>query len=562
MQEGGRAQIDVPRIRAMHSTICSCLFLCVGGAQHKDKPKLLFLTGARLRERVDALDTMSTASRWRDIRAGGYVWRVADEIHDSVEWLLAPERFVGNDANLLKAPVPGSGSRVVRIPVPEGDLVLKEFRPTNTKELLKVFVRGPRAMRSLRSALVLEQQRIAAVRPVAAGYRAGQPWHSFLVTRAISPLTMLREYARRSAEQRRHAIQSLAEIMGRLHASNLLHGDAHQANFVVQSAATPVVIMVDVDGIRACGNISLEMAARDIARLLDYTEPTPREAMRFAVMYCRIRQNAITPRILLSAMEQAYRNRARSGRPVLDTLMIGGLKWTIRKASQAEVFPTCATVEQRLKETEQFLKNSRNVTVARAVGASGRGLIIRRMSYGKLRHRLKDFFRQSRARRAFFRGLLLEQADVPTPRMLAVAEVRRFRWPVAAYTISEEVPRAQMLWAWVRGGCKDSRKVVTRLADAIARLHNRGFVHRDLKASNVLLDEHLMPWLIDMDGVRSVGEVSIREAVRDLVILAGVLKNDPGQLRWLGLRFLKRYAGQRRLSEADAAILWQQWPAK
>jgi hypothetical protein len=59
-----------------------------------------------------------------------------------------------------------------------------------------------------------------------------------------------------------------------------------------------------------------------------------------------------------------------------------------------------------------------------------------------------------------------------------------------------------------------------------------------------------------------VGEVSIREAVRDLVILAGVLKNDPGQLRWLGLRFLKRYAGQRRLSEADAAILWQQWPAK
>jgi tRNA A-37 threonylcarbamoyl transferase component Bud32 len=142
--------------------------------------------------------------------------------------------------------------------------------------------------------------------------------------------------------------------------------------------------------------------------------------------------------------------------------------------------------------------------------------------------------------------LQLEQAGVPTPRMLAVAEVRKFRWPLAAYLISDEVPNAQTLAGWARGGCREARRVTERLATAIARMHERGFIHRDLKATNVLLDDDLDPRLIDMDGVRFVRKVSMRQVARDFAVLARVVNKRP-QLSRAALRFLVCYCRERGL---------------
>ena len=165
---------------------------------------------------------------------------------------------------------------------------------------------------------------------------------------------------------------------------------------------------------------------------------------------------------------------------------LGGSPWCIRQAALKQVEDICGDVEAALSKAVRVYKNSRNVTAAAVVSASGRRLVVRRMNYGKWVHRFKDMFRPSRARRAFVRGLRLEQAGVPTPQMLAVAEVRRLRWPVAAYLICDEVAGAQTLAGIARGGNCCPRQVVEGLASVLARVHDSGFIHRDLKPDNLL----------------------------------------------------------------------------
>lgn len=212
----------------------------------------------------------------------------------------------------------------------------------------------------------------------------------------------------------------------------------------------------------------------------------------------------------------------------------GGLVWLAR-----ESLPVMENPEAFLNENASFIKNSRVATIARVPP----NLILRRLNYGKLIHRLRDCFRPARTIRALIASTWLEEAGVRTPRALAAAEVRFLRWPRTAYLITEEVPGAWTLAALF----ESKRNVPQGIADLIAHLHNSGLSHRDLKWTNILLDEQLTPWLIDLDGVRRLGHVPDGRAQADLWTLARCFKAYPVTLKWNGSRFLYRYCALRKL---------------
>ena len=212
----------------------------------------------------------------------------------------------------------------------------------------------------------------------------------------------------------------------------------------------------------------------------------------------------------------------------------GKLVWLARESLPVMEYP-----ETPLRDDWRHIKSSRVVTIARV----SPNLILRRLNYGKFIHRLRDVFRPSRAIRALIASTWLEQAGIRTPRALGAAEVRILRWPKKAYLITEEVPNARTLASLFAS----KHKVPPGIADMVAHLHNSGLSDRDLKWTNILLDEKLSPWLIDLDGVRRMPHVPDARAREDLLTLARCFIPYPIALKWSGGRFLYRYCALRKL---------------
>ena len=204
-----------------------------------------------------------------------------------------------------------------------------------------------------------------------------------------------------------------------------------------------------------------------------------------------------------------------------------------------ESLPAMHDPEGYLRDASRFIKSSRVVTIARVPP----NLILRRLNYGKLLHRLRDCFRPSRAIRALIASTWLEQAGIRTPRAIAAAEVRFFRWPRTAYLITDEVPNARTLASLFTS----KRKIPSGIPEMIASLHESGLSHRDLKWTNILFDDQFVPWLIDLDGVRRMPRVPPDRAQGDLYTLARCFKPHPIALKWSGARFLYRYCALRKL---------------
>jgi tRNA A-37 threonylcarbamoyl transferase component Bud32 len=232
--------------------------------------------------------------------AGVYVWRTTKEFSGNEGWLSHPERIVEDDTNLLKKPIPGSGTRVGRTAASTGSFVVKEYRAPGVREICNAVIRRPRAVRTFEMLSRLQRLGIAAIRPVAAAHERGKPWHSMLVTEELTHSERLYDYAARSRGHRSKTIAPLARIFAALHNAGFLHRDAHHANFVVKGQNAPELYLVDVDGVREARNITLRHAARDISRLLVHLDIPKQERLRFALIYCRERNQPVPTRQFVS----------------------------------------------------------------------------------------------------------------------------------------------------------------------------------------------------------------------------------------------------------------------
>jgi len=255
-----------------------------------------------------AAATVGAAQAWRAqlkvLRAGVYVWRITKELSGNEPWLSHPEHILRDDRNLLKRPIPGSGTRIARMAASTGSFAVKEYRAPGVREMCAAAIRGPRAVRAFQLLFRLQRLGIATIRPLAAAHERGKPWHSILVTEELAFSHRLYDYAAQSRRHRSKTIRPLARIFAALHNAGFLHRDAHHANFLVKVENAPELYMVDVDGVRETRRVTLRHAARDISRLLFHLQIPMQERLRFALVYCRERNPPFAPRQLVSLFDR------------------------------------------------------------------------------------------------------------------------------------------------------------------------------------------------------------------------------------------------------------------
>lgn len=213
----------------------------------------------------------------------------------------------------------------------------------------------------------------------------------------------------------------------------------------------------------------------------------------------------------------------------------------------------------RWTSTEQSrysIKKSASGTVCRSrlpIEGESLDVICKRSMPRHAGKQIKNFFRQSRALRTWRLANALLNRQIPTARPLAVVEQRWFGKLVDSLIITEHIEHAHDLDTLLTVQMRDldparqrlvKRQVSTALAAVFRALHSRGFVHRDMKAANIMVQwdpensDAPRVFLVDLDGIRRKGHVRRRDWLRAMMRLNTSLDHCRRVSRTDRLRFL------------------------
>lgn len=441
----------------------------------------------------------------------------------------------------------------------------------------------------------------------ARGLRCGGRRCDLLLTEAVEPVYSLSDFwqsVQRDDDRRRRGrdgarlCERLAELIARAHQAGFEHLDLHAANILVQPVAPGRyrTLFVDLQSARRGVPVRARAVVRNLAQLNQWfhKHSTIGDRLRFLRAYLRWRNEfedalpygralGLGFEELVAALAGAARRHAqrlgtqrdhralRDGRYFARVRLPGGWRGVVvtrckhpaddSHASHLVFEPAWWQAQLRNMEAwfegagAETCKDSHSASVRRAVlvhGSDRVPVIVKRPRARNWRRRIVQLVMSSRSQRGWRVGHALLHRDVPTARPLAVLERRVGPLVLDSVLVTEALPGGVDLETYLRRAyatCTPTewyrlkRELTGLLVQHVRRLQERGFRHRDCKASNVLVGPppQLKLLWIDLDGVRYSGVLAPRRQLRPLVRLHVSLLDVPGLTRTDRVRFVRAY---------------------
>lgn len=370
---------------------------------------------------------------------------------------------------------------------------------------------------------------------------------------------------------RRRLLNAVGFEVAALHRAGFGHGDLHARNVLVDARGD--AWFVDLARLRRAGRSAQQ---RDLHALYHHFawRTTARERLEFATTAEELpRDRAARHRQLRALAAAAESSRQRflrhherrcdgSGRAFarfncgrVHGVRRADLPEELRVELEALLQGDLAQLPARLRAAGATPLHATATSALFRLERAGRALALK---WFDDRGPLRRLLRGSRAARAWRNAFRFEMAQLPTPRAwLFAQDATGARRPssVLVTDFVDDAPRLADALAGLLAGSAAEGAATRRprlapplvaLAAALARLHDEGLSHRDLKAENVLLPATGGVAFIDLDGVRRRPATPERVA-RDLMRLNASFR-DPRTVTWrLRLAFLAEYRQARRL---------------
>ena len=504
----------------------------------------------------------------RTFRLGGRKWRLAPNATtvfgpngpDLERWL-----FDGS-AQIVKT---GTHRTVYRVVLPGGTIYVKHCRIGGSRAWIREVLRPPKARLEFENLIALQKRGIPAVVPLAWGSTDSRwPGESYLITRSLDGAVPFLTYLENPCLRVGLVAETLGHFFAKLHDAGIAHPDPHPGNLLVETTAMgqPVFSLIDLHAIRMSGPLSWAESRANLVLFNRWFQlrASRTDRLRFWHAY-RLARTTLPVAVKKVLAEQA-RELERG------TISSNFHFWTSRlprclgtnryfrkvKAGAIRGHVVADLPESLLTELlanpdaffdrpdSRILKDSRTSKVA-AISVGPRQLILKRVNVRHWSEPLKNRLRCSALLRSWISGHTLRDRWLPTPRPLAVLHRFRFGMPAEGYLLTELVEGAKELIA--------KPPSVDRLARILRAMHDRSVSHRDLKASNVLLERGNLPVLIDLVGVRVGRPVGFRQRAKELARLNASFLTSPGVTRTSRLQFLRSY-----LAAGDCLLAdWKSW---
>ncbi len=497
----------------------------------------------------------------------------------------------------------GSHRCVYRISLDEGVFYLKEQPVRGWKSKLSLSVRKSSAEREFIVGMKLKE--IGMPLPSVCGWGerkvGGSVVYHYFLTRAIPETMPLDELTGHLAQRpdalwleenllRRSVISQIAEIAARLHAHGFVHDDFHAGNLLLQhhavSGGQACVYLIDLASIRQVGKASDEQRWKNLGQLYHTFSLSIREfdVVRFWRAYQRewstltgenhgqldgrMQRERVFRDVVSwrrSARVKGDRKWARGNR----RLLVMDQGWCCARGlshCQSEHVQSLVTHPGQLIVGAGIVPvklSEDRVVVKRVIDQMGPGGTSASVFVKKLSTPWRRFWGAkllgiySRAQRTWEFGHAMRRRGIGTPLpILFVEQAQSARWlsRVSEYLVTKDaeglVPLAPFLrFLLVKMSAEDQsrwcRKYAELLGEAMARLHEAGFDHRDLKAMNWLVAEEPSRTeyqLLDLDAVRWWWILPRRQRMKNIARLKASVDESTRFSKTLCLRFLRAYS--------------------
>jgi tRNA A-37 threonylcarbamoyl transferase component Bud32 len=524
----------------------------------------------------------------------------------------------------------GSHRTVHRVVLPTLDIHVKHYRMHGLRAWLRDCVRPSKAQLEYDRSLAIAGRGIPSITPLALGIGGLVPGDSYLVTRTLEGVESLGTFLEktlptlpspRQTRVRQRLAEALGRFMARVHLAGVYHPDLHAGNLLLHLDAgdAPFLYLIDLHAVRLGVPLAWPASRANLVILNRWflLRASRSDRLRFWDAYYATRssteQACADPSWAVIAAERARDLEVRTWKSNLlfwarrDQRCLANNRhyrsvrsgiaagYAISDLDDAVLSAFLADPDEPfLRPGVTLLKDSRSSTVAEfdlLVQGTARRVIYKRFRVTTRSDPLLALVRPSPALRSWVHGHGLRQRFLPTPRPLAVLHRCRCGLSYEGYLLTEKIAGAVELHRFVaelralppRQRCEVLRPLIDQMAHLARALHLRRLSHRDLKASNILvqwargegqsgctggspssqvssLTPHTSPlaprlWLIDLVGVSRHRRLSRSRRVQNLTRLHVSFHHGDTLTRTDRLRFLRTYLGWGLYGKQG----WKEW---